>query len=753
MATKRTYEVGLVLRARGSARGALDEAGKSASSLASKLASAQAATEQWGRSMVANSMGAARAYAGLAAKIGGAGLAGAATLMAAKGWEMQTSTESARNAIAGTLQLFNHSAGAADQLGRNVQIAEASLARLNDIANKSPGELKDVQNLFQGMLPGARSITGDMERILSLTQKAAMLTPVFGGDFALTGNQLSRMMTGGAGAEMETWRTLQKVVLDVGQNMTKTGSKTEKIFGKGQAMGEQLTMAFNKLAPEDRLRVLEESFARSGSDMADMFATSWEGASSTFKSGWRQIAGAMARPLFDSTKKALVKATSSGGVFSDDTVKRMQNAAESVGMHFARMAEGAFTRIAAGIAYLESNWKRVANTVYHAFQIGSGLVKAAFMFGFTKMVAGASIIAASTAAKGVGAAGRGVVGLGRAGMAMGRGAKGLVGFGRMVADFGSFASLGKTLASAAGSAALLGAAMVPLALVAGAAALAVGGLVVIVAGVAAYIASEWDSLMGSIRDGFASGELTLRPLVIAAMTLWERLKEVGRVMLGGATGATLMQGAIDMAVGAVDLLSAGVSGLIEIAADFMDFVAEMKSMFGSEGGTSHRYDRAELERREKMGVHLDTAQRQALASYRAQESHVKMLESAGLGGIARGFQAGLGAVQGSGVQRWQDRASGLREAADAWRKGGLKDLNFEEVDRYTKQLQESLLGLTEDGKPPPKAKGPRVNIGTLNINQDLRGMDPDRVMSMLVTPLQKVAAMPQGATIGGPGGF
>lgn len=752
MATKRTYEVGLVLRARGSARGALDEAGKSASSLASKLASAQAATEQWGRSMVASSMGAARAYAGLAAKIGGAGLAGAATLMAAKGWEMQTSTESARNAIAGTLQLFNHSAGAADQLGRNVQIAEASLARLNDIANKSPGELKDVQNLFQGMLPGARSITGDMERILSLTQKAAMLTPVFGGDFALTGNQLSRMMTGGAGAEMETWRTLQKVVLDVGQNMTKTGSKTEKIFGKGQAMGEQLTMAFNKLAPEDRLRVLEESFARSGSDMADMFATSWEGASSTFKSGWRQIAGAMARPIFDSTKKALVKATSSGGVFSDDTVKRMQNAAESVGMHFARMAEGAFTRISAGIAYLESNWKRVSNTVYHAFQIGSGLVKAAFMFGFTKMVAGASIIAASTAAKGVGAAGRGVVGLGRAGMAMGRGAKGLVGFGRMVADFGSFASLGKTLASAAGSAALLGAAMVPLALVAGAAALAVGGLVVIVAGVAAYIASEWDSLMGSIRDGFASGELTLRPLVVAAMVLWERLKEVGRVMLGGATGATLMQGAIDMAVGAVDMLSAGVSGLIEIAADFMDFVADMKSMFGSEGGTSWRYDRAVLEQREKIGA-LDMAQRQALASYRARESHVKMLESAGFGGIARGFQAGLGAVQGSGVQRWKDRATKLREAAGAWRKGGLKDLNLEEVDRYTKKLEESLLGVTDEGKPPPKAKGPRVNIGTLNINQDLRGMDPDRVMSMLVQPLQKVAAMPQGATIGGPGGF
>lgn len=752
MATKRTYEVGLVLRARGSAKGALDSASKSASTLADKLMSAQAATEGWGRSMVASSLGAARAYAGIAAKIGGAGVAGAAALMAAKGWEMQTSTESAKNAIAGTLQLFNHSAGAADQLGRNVQIAEIALGRLNDIANKSPGELKDVQNLFQSMLPGARSITADMERILDLTQKAAMLTPVFGGDFALTGNQLSRMMTGGAGAEMETWRTIQKVVLDVGQEMTKTGSKTEKIFGEGQQMGEQLTMAFNKLAPEDRLRVLEASFARSGSDMADMFANSWEGASSTFKSGWRQIAGAMARPLFESTKKALIKATADGGVFSSDTVKRMQNAAESVGMHFARMAEGAFTRIAAGIAYLETNWKRVANTVYHAFQIGSGMVKAAFMFGFTKMVAGAAIMAASMAGRAVGAAGRGVAGAGRAGMAIGRGAKSVVGFGRMVADFGSFATLGKTLASAASSALMLGMAMAPLVLVAGAAALAVGGLVVIVAGVAAYIASEWDSLMKSVRDGFASGELTLRPLVVAAMVLWERFKEVGRAMLGGVTGATMMQGAIDMAVGAIDMLTSGVSGLIEIAADFMDFVAEMKSMFGSEGGTSHRYDRAELERREKMGIHLDSAQRQALASYRAQESHAKMLESAGFGGIARGFQAGLGAVQGSGAQRWKDRATSLREAAGAWRKAGLKDLDFEEVNRYIKQLEDKLLGATEEGKPPKKPKGPNVNIGTLNINQDLRGMDPDRVMMQLVTPLQKVAAMPQGATLG-PGGF
>lgn len=727
MANDKTYRVGLELGTDGSAAMGLKTSAKAAETLSSKIRGTASAAESFGRSMFSSAVSTASAYGAVAAKLGAAGIAGAAALAASKGFSFLTSMEASRNAIGGTLQLFNHSAGATDQLGKNIQIAEASLQRLIVIANKSPGELQDVQMLFQNMLPGARAVTGDMERIMKLTQNAANMTPVFGGDFATTGSQIARMMTGGAGAEMETWQRLKLVMLESGKEMKKISGRGN-IFGKNQDI-KSLTEVFNKLEGMERLQLLEKALGSGGEELSKLYAESWEGASSTFVSGWRQIAAAGTKPMYETTKAALVRATSEGGVFDEQAVKRMQNAAASVGLHFAAMAERGYARIESAISYLDKNWEKVANTAYHAFQVGSGMIKAAFAFGFTKMTIGAGLMAAGMVSRGVGGAARGA----RAGVGAVRRGVGAVrsaaGFYRLVRDFGSFGTLAKSAASAVASFSL---ALLPIVAVGLAATAALGGFVVMVAGVGAYIASEWETLMGSVRAGFASGELTLRPLVEAAMLLWERLKLVGEALIGGSTGADMFSGTMNLAVGAIDMVSQAVIGLATVAAYMLDMAAAVSDRMSDPTGLA---EKAQIERA-LSGTSWQDQIGMTPGKKAALESRLAELNT------------------GTGGSKFRDMADKMRTASEKMGKLSLKDLPIEKVDDYTKKLEDSLLGGDAGGGKPKRARGTGVNIGTLNVNQDLRNEDPDRVMMTFVEPLEKLAKLPAASTLDlGGGGF
>jgi hypothetical protein len=84
--------------------------------------------------------------------------------------------------------------------------------------------------------------------------------------------------------------------------------------------------------------------------------------------------------------------------------------------------------------------------------------------------------------------------------------------------------------------AVFAAVLVPMLLVAGALFAVVGVAAVAVAGIAAYLVSKWDELSASILKGFEDGSITLKPLVTAAMLLWEKLKKLGEALIGGTTG-------------------------------------------------------------------------------------------------------------------------------------------------------------------------------------------------------------------------
>lgn len=736
------YRVAAHLSQKGSLAGDMKKTQAVVGGLAESLKTASGKADAFGRSQVAAATAAAASMARYTAAIAGGGLAAGIGVAVAKGAEFNVQMERSRNTIAGTLQLYDHSAKATDQLGQNMLVAQGAMYEIQRIADSAPGELGDITTMFQNMLPGARAVTGDMKRIMGLAQNLALYTPTLtGGDFITSGAQMSRILTGGAGAEMDTWKRIAPVITKVGMEMDKINGKG-KVFNK-VLEGEKLTMAFNKLDKATRFALVEEALGAQGAELAKMYENSWEGASASFVSGWRKIAAAGTQPMFESAKAALIKANKEGGAFDKDNVERLTIAAAKIG----GVLNATFGRVlgagARGIEYLSHHWEDVAQKVYHGMQIGAGLIKAAFAYGAARMAVGAALIAASTAAS-AGAAG--VRGIRSGAGALGRGmaaTKTAVGkqpifkkigavFDALTYDYGAmvdgverkskvWSTLGKTFSTVA----LAGVTLVPTLLVSAVALGALSLVLVAIGGVAAYVASRWDELSASVVKGLQDGTVTVKPLITAAMILWEKLKRVGESFIGGVTGATMMQSAINMAANAVSTLSSGVSLLAQLAAGFLELIAGAADFYNvfDNAGTNMKM----LQVSREMEVMSATPGFMNDPKYHALADELERLEATTGGGVAA---------------KAREIAEGLRGAAETWDSVDLKDLKFGEVEDMTAKVNEALAALFNKDNQTDDVKGPSINIGTLIQEFDLRGEDPDRAMVAWVEPIAEIARNP-----------
>jgi hypothetical protein len=427
----------------------------------------------------------------------------------------------------------------------------------------------------------------------------------------------------------------------------------------------------------------------------------------------------------------MIKATKGdNALFGKQQIARFIHAADTIGRLLERPFMRGVKAIEGAITYMDQNWKRVSNTVYHAFQVGGGLIKAALAMGTAKLIAGLAMAGGGAAIGGV-TKGIGAV---RKGLAVTRpvaqkAADGISGFFAAL-SFGN----SRLFNIATGVVPkLLGVAfaMAPLIIVGGLLAVAFGMVAVVVGGIAAYLISKWSEIAASIRKGLEDGTITLKPLVIAAMTLWEKLKKVGEALLGGSTGASLMQTMINLATNAVNGMIKAVVFLIEITAGFIRFMGKAADMANKVFGES-RYDITNRRAKELMArgtMDKDTAFMMADNDYTA------------------------GKLTGPSYAEQADKlASKFDYAASAFEGAGLKDLDFEEVERMTKAAESALKKLvsgdTEEGK---KVRGPTTNIGTLNMNVDLREKDPDRLMRGLFEPIQNLARAPTASPYDGPG--
>lgn len=462
--------------------------------------------------------GAARTGAvagGLAAGfMGGAGLVG--------GLKQNAAMEQTRNTVATTLQLFNHNnealgkgTTAAQQFAANLGEGEARMRELIKIANESPGGVEQITELFQGLLPGARSITNDLDRIMQLTQKTTLLSATLGNRFDMVGEQMSRMLTGGAGAEMDTWRLMQKPILEAGQALG--------YFNKQQAMGQKLTEAFNKLSGDQRLAVVEQSLTALGPAVVDHFGNSMDGIIGTAGSQMKTLSAVFAKPLYESTRRALGKATKDG-ILNGGTFEKFKDASHYFGGRVAGVADKVYVALERGANYLATNWEKVA--------LG-------FERGLQTAIAAAKVVMA----------------LGATRMAFGAGAKMAGG----IMDAGSaIASVGRTIMNM-GMSALV---MLPVMLAAGA---MLGGFAVIVGGAVAYVIERWDEFVDAFVKGWETGAITLRPVFQALDTLWGKFVSVGEAFIGVGDTTDVIQGVINLVASAIDGLTKGIEYLLEFA--------------------------------------------------------------------------------------------------------------------------------------------------------------------------------------------
>jgi hypothetical protein len=118
-----TYRVAAHLSSKGDLAKSMGQKAAAVGGFSAKLDAAASKAMTFGKAQTQAMLGAASAVGKYSAAIGGMAVAGGLGMMVAKGAELNAGMEKATNTIAGTLQLFNHSAGAADQLGQNIKIA------------------------------------------------------------------------------------------------------------------------------------------------------------------------------------------------------------------------------------------------------------------------------------------------------------------------------------------------------------------------------------------------------------------------------------------------------------------------------------------------------------------------------------------------------------------------------------------------------------------------------------------------------
>lgn len=320
--------------------------------------------------------GSAAAWAGKAsAVIGGilsAGIAVAVTKGMFGGLAANAKAEEVRGRIGSTLQLFDFAADAGSaeqQFAQNLQTAKAYQGELVKIADAAPGDVEQVTDLFQNMLPGLASVTQEHTRIRDLTQKEVYLAGILGNRFALVGEQTSRILTGGAGAEMDTWRLLQKPIAEAGRELGAFPKKS-------QLFGEKLTMAFNKLSPEQRLATFEKALERLSKPIRDYYENTWEGITAQGTSALKELRRSFGQEGFYAVKRAVKSLTGEGGVLNQGSERFQSLRAFMVGMgqQFGRLLEAGILKVGAGLAYVADNWQSI---VVKAQQAGVYLAEGA----------------------------------------------------------------------------------------------------------------------------------------------------------------------------------------------------------------------------------------------------------------------------------------------------------------------------------------------------------------------------------------
>jgi hypothetical protein len=621
--------------------------------------------------------------------------------------------ENAEMKTAAVLQLFDKGgkslSGAtlstSEQFGANLVTGQQAIEKIYTIAARSPASFEQTQQMFSNMLPGATAVGASMEQIYDLTKKSLAMGMIMGGDFQTTGAQMSRILTGGAGAEFETWKVLQTPILEAG--------KAVGIFGDKMEANQKLTEKFNQLSKDQRLYLVQTAIEKLGV-VTDAYGETWDGVTSTIGSNLQQIQREIGRTAFSVLKARLGAAVKNNGAFDPEgqTQNRLVWAGQFIGQEIGTAADYLVGKMIDGTIYIADHWQEIGDKLLRAFDTGVYVGELLLKFAAAKAVFGHGIQLAGGA---LGAAGGAVEATKNVGTAL--------------------ASIGASSAFALPAVVVLGSAL--------------AGVGVAFAGAAAYFVENWDR----VAQGFIDGTIALGPVLDAVDILWAQLVAIGEAFLGVSDPVQTVNGLVLFIADAMHFAGGAMVVFLQTAGLTSIAIQGLIGIFGA------LYQAVLLVATGLNQVILD------LTAPLSDLPGVKELH----GGLAKGQAALQGHMvdverfvgqQFDGESRFLDAAAAAQKALDNFdpEKGVTAGMR----ERLKKSRQEG--GLYGPELPPSgtrgllnaadlKKGGHTTHIHKLIYQADLRNQDPDRVVGAFFRKVEEISRKPVQASTAVEGGL
>lgn len=718
------YEVVAKFSAKGDLQKRVNQMTRGLPVMNRQLQRAAGYTRNLGRTIEGTAARSFASWGATGAKVAGVGATLAGGMLIRGGLRFNKVMEDTRLQAATMFQMFKLSEG---QLGKNatqgekwaqnLENAKFVMQGLFEVAKKTPASFQQVTMTYKGMAAGITLATKDLTRQLKFMESVSLLGSLAGGDYTVLGAQMGRILAGSAGAEMNIWKVISQPIMEAGKSM--------KLFKKEMTLGADVTKAFNELASPERLRILERAMSEFGEEMKTAYAESMAGIVSTTESQLQVLMGMGTKPLYEGFRGWLVQLNRSNkamtvlgrqsaqmlgggtdfgqgplrsrreGLFSDYNMKRWSVLFNTLGMQLGRLGQRMMDGLERAGFYLLDNWPQMMETFRSAWTYGVAAFRAMLAVMLTRMMVGRGL---AVAGAGVGAATGAMSGIMKVlGLAMGGGKRGFQ-YARsrqagpmsiMEVISRPFTALFRGLKPFLSALAVFAVILVPLVGVIVALGIALAGLSVLAASIAVYITVHWKELM----DAVTSGQVTFDKFRDGAKTLWGTLLKIGETLLGGEGPVDTLQKALN-ALGETMVWLARQMG--PVLASFADVL------------------RIEHARNKVNAVGADLLNVTGYAPVWAKEYRER--------------------------EQWTGRMIELLD--------NLAKVGTAEAEKQVSQQQRATLavarmraqGLAQDqqqrkGEP----KGTEVKIQNVIVNQDLRGLDPDRVFASFLPALEKVA--------------
>lgn len=649
------------------------------------FARAGAAVSSAGRSIQGSFAGTAVSAGKIAGVV--AGLAGAYGLgkMVQHSIAFNEQMETAQGTLASTAQLFDffdnakfpeHMSQAQKDAARfrmNLKLAHGEMDRIFDIAAKSPATFEQGMKFYQNMFPGAAGITRDMDRIRELYRKGLSVGIITGGDFKVAGQQMGRILKGGAGAEFDVWKTLEKPIMNAGKNMG--------IFGDAVTQAN-VTKQFNELAAIDRLKVVEKAVESLGAT-TEYWAGTWVGLKSTITSIGQLFQRAFGKALFEGAKERLQRLVKLLNP-EKNVFKRLEDGFAVWGKMVALPLNRLFDWVFLQVDYISRNWVSMSIKLIHGFD--------------TFMQAAKLMLKVALMRTAVGGAVRGVGGVMEAGGAMAKAGRSIV-----------------QVMRAAGPAAPAVAAL----------AAATAGLAVVFGGVAVHWMSNWKDIL----SGFREGTIVVRPLFQAVADLWAKMAALGQSFMGGSSAAGSMQTIINMATKTILGLTSALEWTVRVGAVAAVYLENIARLFGATLGVM-----VTATAKFVQGIMFAVKQLDRVPGVdglsEAYEG-VKAFADSSMN-FTKSSLAGMGVSGTVGEKMWTAAdafAAARGQLEDSGMLGAFyKALAEREADKLNKALTQGFSGSPDPDRDLSNPPGNTTHIYKMNVIQDLRNHDPDRII-------------------------